>query len=300
MTMTYAYYPGCSLKESAVEYDASTRAVLEVLGAELKDIPDWTCCGASAADAVSESMGLLLPARNLALAARDEPGWDVLVPCSACYLNLRRVAEKTRHDHAMLDRINSGLAGEGLELSGEVRVRHLLDVLSSDLLEAFTGRVKRSLNGLRVAPYYGCQALRPYAVFDDPEHPVSMEPLVEAMGGEVVPWGAGNRCCGASLLVTHRQAALDRVDEILAQAGDADVVVTVCPLCQMNLESARRSALAGREKPLSILYLPQLMGLALDLAPRRLLLDKNMRAEPGLAAGRLPEPAQKDEPVVNA
>ncbi|MBU1230618.1 MAG: CoB--CoM heterodisulfide reductase iron-sulfur subunit B family protein [Proteobacteria bacterium] len=281
--MKYAYYPGCSLEASAEEYDVSTREALKRLGVELSEIPDWTCCGASAAEPVSSLLTLALPARNLALAEREAPGLDMLVPCSACYLNHLRVGRECASDRALPGRINEALGAEGLRYGGRVRVRHLLDVLAGDIgPEAVAARVNRRLEGLSVAPYYGCQALRPYALFDDPEHPRSMEPLIAALGAAVFDWDMGGRCCGASLMATRRDVALVSVAAILDAAAGADAIVTVCPMCQMNLEAYQSQA--HHADTISVLYLPQLLGLAFGLSDQQMLLGKNLAVTDALKA----------------
>jgi heterodisulfide reductase subunit B len=277
--MKYHYYPGCSLEGTALEYDRSTRAVLAALGVELAEIEDWTCCGASAAEATSGLLALVLPARNLALAERQSAAMDLLVPCSACYLNLRNVQEKIRRDLPLAAKINTVLGEEQLHLHGRVRVRHLLDVLATDLgPQAILPKAVHPLAGLRSAPYYGCQCLRPYAGFDDPELPISMESLIRATGAEIFPWKVGGRCCGASHMSTQREVGLALVAGILGSACGADAVVTVCPMCQMNLEAFQGPAgrTVGRDLHISILYLPQLIGLSLGLPANELGLDRNL------------------------
>jgi heterodisulfide reductase subunit B len=277
--MKYHYYPGCSLEGTAREYDQSTRALLTALEVQLADIENWTCCGASAAEATSGLLAMALPARNLALAERQADSMDVLVPCSACYLNLKTVAEKMRSDAPLAARIHAVLGEEGLHLRGRLRVRHLLDVLATDVgPAAIRAKVARPLAGLRIAPYYGCQCLRPYADFDDPEMPTSMEPLIRAAGAEVFPWKMGGRCCGASHMSTQREVGTALVTGILEAARGADAVVTVCPMCQMNLEAFQGLAgrTAGKDLHISVLYLPQLIGLALGLDAATLGLDLNL------------------------
>jgi heterodisulfide reductase subunit B len=281
--MAYAYYPGCSLTGSASEYDLSTRLVMEKLGVELNEIPDWTCCGASAAEAVSELAGYALPARNLALAAEHLPGQDVLAPCNACYLNLLRVTRKAADDRELAGRIDTALSAEDMRLPRSIRVRHLLDVLVNDVgAQAVAEQVRRPLEGVTVAPYYGCQVLRPYRVFDDPERPTSMTPLLEAVGATPLDWDKGGKCCGASLMTTKKNVALPSVRSILTAARDADLIVTVCPMCQMNLEAFQREALAGTgiERPFTILYLPQLMGLAFGLSAEEMAIGRNLAVRP--------------------
>ncbi len=129
--MKYLYYPGCSLEGTATEYDYSTRALMQALGVELTEIADWTCCGASAAEAVDHMLALALPARNLALAEHGDGNPDILVPCSACYLNLKKVEQKTRREPELLKKINDILLADGLRIKGSTRVRHLLDAANA-------------------------------------------------------------------------------------------------------------------------------------------------------------------------
>lgn len=299
--LQYAYYPGCSLTGTAVEFDVSTRALLARLGADLAEIPDWTCCGASAGLAVNELMAFALPARNLALAERDLAGRDVLAPCSACYLNLLAAREEARADRALHARVEEVLSAENLPWENFAEVRHLLDVLAFDVgPDAIAGEVLHSLEGFAIAPYYGCQTLRPYAQFDNPERPVSMEAILAATGATIHVWDKGARCCGASLATTHRAAALPRIHEILDAAQGADAIVTVCPMCQMNLESFQKQA--GIHEPMTILYLPQLLGLALGLSRQELKIDKNLSVTGEFMrkfmAGPPPPPEPEEEGVV--
>ena len=277
--MKYAYYPGCSLTAGAEEYDASTRRMLERLGVEVEEIPDWTCCGASAVGAVSELLSYALPARNLALAERDLPGLEVMAPCSACYLNLYRARHEVLANRTLRDEVGRALDAEGLTYAAVAPVRHLLDVLVTDIgADKVAEACERDLAGLTVAPYYGCQALRPYRVFDDPVRPVTMTPLIEATGASALDWDMGAKCCGASLMITHKETALAASGAILAAARDADAIVTVCPMCQLNLEAYQSQALraAGGGEPVAVLYLPQLLGLAMGLDEKELHLGKNL------------------------
>ncbi len=277
--MNYRYYPGCSLEGSAREYDISTRAVMAVLGCELQELEGWTCCGASAADFTSRLLSLVLPARNLALAeAAGEPR-TLMVPCSACYLNLKRVTETIGSKPGAKDLLNEALSVDGLQISGTVSVRHLLDILSRDIgASGIRAIVRKPLSGLRVAPYYGCQCLRPYPVFDDPEVPTSMEPIIEATGASVFRWHMAGACCGASHINTHYDAALIMIGGILEDAEGADAIVTVCPMCQLNLEAFQHRVRteSGRRIDIPILYLPQLIGLAAGLSSKQLGLELNL------------------------
>ena len=300
--MKYAYYPGCSLTESAREFDVSTRAVMELLGAELIEIPDWTCCGASAAEPVSQLMNYVLPARNLAIVEQEMDGIDVLAPCAACYLNLLKVNHEVVGDRHLHAKLNEVLAASGLTYGGNVQVRHLIDVLKNDVgAKIVEQKVTDDLKGMKIAPYYGCQILRPYPVFDDPGKPVSMEPFITAMGGEVFQWSMSNRCCGASLMVGHPEVAVKSVAAILADAEGADAIVTVCPLCQMNLEAYQDKAVKAGGKAVPVLYLTQLMGLALGLDQKAMQFDKNLTLTPSVRkdittrAWAVPEPETEAE-----
>ena len=277
--MKYLYYPGCSLEGTAGEYDTSTRAVLGAMNMELTTLEDWTCCGASAAQAVSELLALALGARNLALAERSREDLDLLVPCSACYHNLKSAGEAIRTSAQTRQMINAVLTDEGLDVKGIVRVRHLLDVLARDLdLAELAAKIVHPLKDLVVAPYYGCQCLRPYVCFDNGEAPLSMEPLIRAVGAQVHPWAMGPKCCGASHMHTHMQVGLELSGAILEAARGADVIATVCPMCQMNLEAHQKRISRQRKEDLAItvVYLPQLMGLALGLDEERIKLGQNL------------------------
>ena len=277
--MKYLYYPGCSLKGTALEYNVSTQAFMQELEVDLLELEDWTCCGASAAEATSHLLSLALPAYILAMAEEMDGTKEILVPCSACYLNLKKVEEKSRKDPELLDKINTILKEKKLHFNGQARVRHLLDVVARDIgPEKIVTRVKNPFMDLSIAPYYGCQCLRPYTVFDDPEEPRSMEPVIEAVGAKIHPWNMGGKCCGASHMTTKPEVALELVAAILKAARGADAIVTVCPMCQMNFEAYQKkiSRMWKEDLSMTILYLPQFLGLALGLSEQDLRLDLNL------------------------
>lgn len=298
---TYAYYPGCSLTESAKEFDVSTRLVMERLGADVREIDGWTCCGASAVESVSSTLTHALPARNIALAQRQMPEADILVPCSACYLNHLRVEKDVMPDRATLSGVNDLLGAEGLSLAATGgRVRHILDVLVNDIgVQRLRESITKPLGGVVVAPYYGCQIVRPHADFDNSERPRSMEPLLAALGAEVLQWDMGARCCGASLMATRQDAALVSVGRILDAAHGADVIVTVCPMCQMNLEAYQAQAIRGghARQGRPVVYLTQLLGLGMGFSEEEMLLGRNM-APKGSYAERAQTPAAGAEDAV--
>jgi heterodisulfide reductase subunit B2 len=287
--MRYLYYPGCSLEGTALEYSVATRALIEAVDADIKEIDRWTCCGASAAESKSSLLSLVLPALNLAKAEEMDPEANVLAPCSACYLNLKKVEIKTRKDSGLLNTVNEVLQVENLQYRGKTKVRHILDVLVNDIgPEKIRRMTIKPLAGLKIAPYYGCQCLRPYAVFDDPEEPKSMEPLLEAAGAEVFSWNMGPKCCGAALLTTKREDGIKLVASILKAAKGADAIATVCPMCQMNLEAFQKniSRNSNQDLNISVLYLPQLLGAAMGIDQKKLRLDLNLAVSKDLP-GRL-------------
>jgi heterodisulfide reductase subunit B len=285
--MKYLFYPGCSPESSAQEYKVSTVAILEALGAEIEELEDWSCCGASTAAVISDLLGVVLPARNLALAEMAGTGGDLLTICSACYTNFRRTTEATSSNPALAATINKALEVEGLTYHGNVRTRHLLDILANDFgPETIASRANSSLTGLTVAPYYGCQTVRPYSPFDDDERPTSMVSLLEALGATVHRHSREASCCGTSLVMTKPEVGLRMAGRVLESASPADCIVTVCPMCHMNLDSYqhRASQIVGSTLNIPVLFLPQLIGLALALPESALLYKRHVvRAEPMLA-----------------
>jgi heterodisulfide reductase subunit B len=277
--MKYAYFPGCSLESTAKEYDLSARLVMRELGVELEELQDWNCCGASAAEITSHLLSLVLPARNLALAEQRDGNGQLVASCSACYVNLRKVEELAKADAAMLDKINQALDVDGLAYAGRTRVRHLLDIIANDVgVEAIAERVVRPLVGLRVAPYYGCMTVRPYSPFDAPYLPETMDRVLAVLGVEVHPNPLKAACCGGTLSTTKREVGLKLVSDLFRAVEGADCIVTVCPLCQMNLESyqGQVSKRLGQPLHMPVLYLTQLLGLAFGLPEEQLGLKHNI------------------------
>ncbi len=275
--MEYAYYPGCTLHSTAKEFDMSTTAVCRALDIELREIPGWICCGASSAHSTSELLSLALPVRNLVLA--QETGLDMAVCCAACYSRLK-LANKTMS--SVEDRRVGDVAKVvGSPYSGEVGVKHLLEILTDEYgLDALREKVSTDLDGLKVAAYYGCLLVRPPDVvgFDDPENPTSMDDLMTVLGATVVAWPYKTECCGASLSLTRTDIVLKLSHDILQAAVDegAECIVVACPLCQANLDM-RQGQIAKRYKAdfrLPILYFTQLIGMGLGIGSKELGLDK--------------------------
>jgi heterodisulfide reductase subunit B len=266
--MKLAYFPGCSLKGLGRAYEESLLPVMRHLGVELEEIDDWNCCGATAYMAIGESEACVLAARNLAL-AQQTGNAHLLAPCAACYLVLNKTQHYFRDYPAMKSTIDRALGAVGLTYRGEMPVRHPLDVLLNDVgLDAIKARVVHPLEGLKVAPYYGCQIVRPYATFDDQDNPVAMDRLIEALGATVVRYPLKTKCCGGSLTGTVPKAGIRMVYILLNEARKrgADCIATVCPLCQFNLDGyhAQVAEAYGRTE-IPTVYFSQLMGLAFGL-----------------------------------
>lgn len=279
MTQTaqrYLYYPGCSLRGTGKAYEESLLAVMEELGVEIAELDDWNCCGATAYMAVDEAKSFALAGRNLALAERSTG--DLIAPCSACYLVLKKAQHCLAESSTCGERVAAALATAGLKQEGKVNVRHPLDVLVNDIgLDALKSRVRKPLRGLRVATYYGCQLVRPYAEFDDADEPVAMDQLLRAVGAETVDFPLKTKCCGGSLTGTVPNVGLSLAKDILREAKrrDAALIATVCPLCQFNLEAYqdRMKEFIG-DSQVPVLYFTQLLGLAMGISPRKLGLQR--------------------------
>jgi heterodisulfide reductase subunit B len=280
----YAYYPGCSLSGLGKPYDESLRAVFGHLGLGLEEIPDWNCCGATSYMSISEDKAVALAARNLALAERK--GAEVVAPCAACYLVLTKAQHMMAEYPALAAKVHKGLETAGLTYHGRAVVRHPLDILVNDVgLDAITAKVTRPLTGYRVAPYYGCQVVRPYGAFDDPLRPQTMDRLLGALGAHVVDYPLKAHCCGGSLMGTMEDIGVRLCFLLLkeAKARSANVLATACPLCQYNLESPqdKMRRTYGEDVTLPIVYFTQLVGVAFGLAPKALGLQRNfVTAEP--------------------
>lgn len=296
--MRYGYYPGCSLERNAGAYHTSLMAVAAQLGVEFAEVDDWNCCGATEFIAVNRLRAYALVSRNLALAARQTTGSNgatqgqLVAPCSACYLNLSKVEHYLSESPALASDVNNALAAGGLSYEpGSVRVRHLLDVLVNDVgYEKVAARVRRPLHGLRVAPYYGCLVVRPgfQGRFDDPEYPTSLDRLMRTLGATVVDFPLKAHCCGGHMTQISRDVALELIRRLLKNAADyqADMIVTLCPMCQLNLDAFQESVngLFGTEYRIPILFFTQLMGLAFGLSPAAVGIGKEfIDARPALA-----------------
>lgn len=281
----YAYFPGCSAMATAVGLGISTQAIAKPLDMELTELEDWTCCGSTPYGSLDELESVCVAARNLALA--EKTGLELVTPCSSCFATLYK-ANLQLKDHPQLKaQVNEALAVANLEYRGNLQIRHLIEVLVNDITpEVIAAKVQSGLNGLKVAPYYGCQLARPDYGFDDPEFPQSLDRLVECLGAEAVPFALKNRCCGGSLIIPEEELALGLIRKLLDNAleNGAQCIVTPCPLCQTNLD-AYQSRVNSRFKThynLPVLFITQLIGLALGIDSISLGLKTNIVSPNGV------------------
>ncbi len=258
---TYAYFPGCTLRSHAHEYERQALAAGQALGIDLVELPEWNCCGATFPLNAENVMDLIAPAR--VLIAGGKAGGDLVTLCAVCFHVLRRTANFLQTHPFALERLNA-FVEEG-PYDGQLRPRHLLEVVRDDLGWAeIRQRVTQPQAGVRLAAYYGCMLLRPGPEIglDDPEQPSVLENLIEAVGAQATSFSHSSECCGSYLAATQPGAverASSRVVEA-ARAGGAAAVITACPLCKYNLEQAQRGQ--PEESRLPVAYFTQLLTIA--------------------------------------
>jgi heterodisulfide reductase subunit B2 len=274
----YAYYPGCSLHGTAVEYARSAEAVCHALGLELREIDDWNCCGASSAHVVNPWLAHGLVGRNLRLAQATGLK-QLVIPCAACFARFKET------QHALTDATKAAVIDEvaGGAVPRDLAVEPLLGILSQP---APLGRIQegvvRPLSGLKLAPYYGCLLTRPPEVagFDDPEDPETLDRLLRALGAEVVSWPGKTACCGSSLALSRTDIVLDLSHQLLAWAEEAgaDAIATACPMCHSNLDTRQgQMRRAGKgDHAMPVYYFTELVGVALGMGPAELGIPKHL------------------------
>jgi heterodisulfide reductase subunit B len=263
--MRLAYYPGCVSKSTGKEMDLSTRAVCSALGLELEELADWNCCGAT--HVANELVTLGLSARNLA-----QTELPVMTGCAICYCNLRTAVQRLQ-DSELKARVNEVLAGK--YSGGEVR--HALEVIL-EVLEKDQDAIAMPLKDLKVAPYYGCLMTRPKGI-DSAEFPTVLEKLLKILKAEPLDFRLKTFCCGGPIFMPQEEAAEETALKILKEArkAGAEVIVTLCPLCHLMLD-AKQKILEGKRKErigIPVLYVTQLVGIALGLGPEELGLELN-------------------------
>jgi heterodisulfide reductase subunit B len=274
--MKYAYFPGCSAESTARDLYRSTLAAARALGIEFAEPEAWSCCGTTMAHQVDHDLSLALAAANLLRV--QEMGLDMAVSCASCYSRMKIANHEIAANPRKREIVSAAL---GRDYDGTVRVRHFVEIVIEDLgIDAFKKALTHSLGGLKVAPYYGCLMVRPPEVagLDDPENPVYLDRLIDAMGGVGLDWPHKVECCGGSLTLTRSDLVVKLSESILAMAKDsgAECLAVACPMCQINLDMRQDDIFkaTGRRYGMPIIYISQLMGACLGLSEDALGLDK--------------------------
>jgi heterodisulfide reductase subunit B2 len=268
--MKYLYYPGCSVKGTAREYEESFKSIAPILGIEIETAEDWVCCGATVAKSVSRELADDLPKR--AILEGGKAGLDLLMLCPSCHLNHVRVLKESQTERNAM---------EGPSPDRYPAVKQLLEVLAFDLgWDKIKKKVTRPLKGVKAAPYYGCLVIRPYGLGgkESLENPRTMENLISSAGGDPVPFPYKMDCCGGGLLLSKEKVALKLGSIILREAKKTgtDCLVVACPLCHFMLDAKQRTIEkeTGEKMGIPVLYVSQFLGLALGLEPRKLGLHR--------------------------
>ncbi|MCK5193071.1 MAG: CoB--CoM heterodisulfide reductase iron-sulfur subunit B family protein [Desulfobulbaceae bacterium] len=227
--MRLSFYPGCSLEGMANDYARSIDTVFRDLGIDLVEIEDWSCCGATAAHSLSQTMSVVLPARNLAVA--EKMGLDIVSPCAMCFNRLR----------FSQNMIRKKVFDIPWHVTGELRVHDMTRFMAEpSMIKSIKKRVLKPLNGLRVVCYYGCQMVRPPKItgYTDYENPQTLDRIIATTGAQVIDWSYKSTCCGASIGIARREIQESLTRRILqkAQQAGAEAIVVSCPLCQSNLD----------------------------------------------------------------
>jgi heterodisulfide reductase subunit B len=274
--MNIGYYPGCALHGSSNDYEESLRACLGALDVQLQEIKDWICCGATAAHSLNHKLALALPARNLAVAARDGVK-QLFAPCPLCSMQLLKVQKAVKDDQIRQELSEIVEA----EVTADGQVLNLVQLLQNVGTDRLKGAMKKPLSGITAACYYGCLLTRPPDVvhFDDFEQPKSMEAILGALGAKTVDWNFKTECCGAGMTMANEDTVLELAHKILSNAAahGANCVVVACPMCHVNLDMKQAAVEQhyGTKLNLVVYYLSDLVGLALGLSAEQLGINRH-------------------------
>ena len=270
--MKVGYYPGCSLKGTARDYEDSLKSVCTLLGIELEELEDWNCCGATAAHSLNHRVAVNLAGRNLALAEAEE--MDLLVPCPLCFNRLKTAEYELLGERA--DEYDVDITG------GRIKVWDLANYLArEEILDTMGAMIKEDLTGLKAVCYYGCMASRPPRITGeaDYENPVSMDRILQRLGMEVIPWSHKTDCCGASHLVARPDIVFELVGRLYREAhrAGANCIVVSCQMCQANLDLHQEKILKqmGADYQLPVLYFTDVIALALGHKDSRKWLKRH-------------------------
>ncbi|MGP0591896.1 CoB--CoM heterodisulfide reductase iron-sulfur subunit B family protein [Nitrospira sp. T9] len=280
--MKYAFFPGCVSKGACPELYQSVMQVYPKLGIELAEMTTASCTGAGVLQEKDLRLGDALNARTFALA--EQQGLPIMTICSTCQGVMSQANHRLTTQPHYLQEINGLLQEEGLTYRGTTTIKHFLWILLEDVGEETLRRhITRPLSGLRAAPFYGCYIQRPTNALEFDRHPdrgKSLERIIEILGAEVVNFPGKTRCCGFPILTINEKNSLTMVATHTrdAKSHGADIMVTPCPLCHLNLDGMQTKAASQEQASidLPILHLPQLLGLAIGLDTKSLGLQRNL------------------------
>jgi len=267
--MKLSYFPGCTLKNHAKNFEDSALCALQTLGIEVQELSRWNCCGTVFSMATDDLIHHLAPVRNLIRVKEAETDDKVMTLCAMCYNTLERANQRVQNDPESLEIINDLMYKEDVKYKGDVKIYHLLELLRDEItFPKLKEKVVNPLKDLKVANYYGCYLVRPKEVgFDDPENPVILDEMVSALGGTPVDFPHKTECCGAYKTVDNPEIVAERTRQILSSAvrQGADVVAVSCPLCAFNLDQRQKQTLQIYPdfKNIPIMYFSQLLAIAL-------------------------------------
>lgn len=276
--MKVSYYPGCTLKSNAKNFEDSALCALRELGVDVQELPRWNCCGTVYSLTTDDLMRHLASIRNL-IRVKEAEADSVMTLCAMCYNTLKRVNEKVKADPDSLQKIHKFMDEEKIAYRGDVKVRHLLELLREDVkFEAIGKKVKKPLHNLKVASYYGCLLVRPKEIgLDDMENPTVLDDLMAVLGAKPVDFPYKTECCGAYQTVDKPETVADRTFSILTSAYSrgAEVMSVSCPLCAFNLDHRQKETAKkySEFKKIPILYFTQLLAIAMGCGEESLRLD---------------------------
>lgn len=270
--MEISYFPGCTLKTKAVNFENTALAVLKKFDIDAKELNNWFCCGAVFSLASDNLMYQLSSIRTL-IKAKETGNKRLLTLCSMCYNTLKRAALLVQNDEEKRKKINDFMYKEETEFNGdEVEVVHILKLFEEIGLEKIENNVEKKVNGLKVAPYYGCLLLRPKEIaIDSPEDPAIMENILEAAGCESVYFPFKTECCASYQIVNKKEIVMERTKKIVRSAlkNGADLIVLNCPLCDFNLDAVQEELKLSDSnfETIPVLYFTQLIALIMGIDP---------------------------------
>ena len=276
--MKISYYPGCTLKSNAKNFEDSTLCSLKQLDVEVEELPRWNCCGTVFSLATDDLIHHAAPIRNL-IRVKESNTDRVMTLCAMCYNTLKRANERVKGDEESLDKINEFMYREDVKYEGDVKVLHLLELLRDEIeFENVAKKVVKPLKDLKVANYYGCMLVRPKEIgFDDVENPIILENLTSVLGATPIDFPYKTECCAAYQTVDKPEIVAERTYHILtsAQSQGAEIVTVSCPLCAFNLDNRQKETLQKYPefKNIPILYFTQIMAIALGCPEESLRFD---------------------------